>query len=171
MAAGTQLASSDQFGATNTFDGGEMGLIAQWQDNPCWSWEGLAKVALGQTNSVVNINGQTTTTSAAGAVSTSPGGLFTQGTNIGTYTQHSFSTLSEFGLTARRHFACRLSATFGYSFFLWSQVARAGEQIDRQVNPTQIPPGTLTGPANPAFLNKGSDYWAQGLRFGLEYQF
>ena len=117
-AAGTQLTSFDQFGATNSFYGGELGLIAQWQNNPCWSWEGVAKTALGQTNSFVNINGQTTTTSAAGAVSTTTGGLLTQGTNIGTFQQHRFSTLSEFGLTARRHFACRLSATVGYSFFL-----------------------------------------------------
>jgi hypothetical protein len=39
------------------------------------------------------------------------------------------------------------------------------------VNPTQFPPGTLTGPAQPSFTQRTSDFWAQGLNLGLEYQF
>ena len=63
-----------------------------------------------------------------------------------------------------------LELTMGYSFIYWSDVARAGDQIDFAINPTQIT-GTLTGPARPEFLFDTTGFMAQGLHFGLEYNF
>jgi hypothetical protein len=63
----------------------------------------------------------------------------------------------------------------GYSFLWVSTVARAGDQIDPVVNVTQVriktPPGPLVGPARPAFNFNGTDFWAQGLTFGLELKY
>jgi hypothetical protein len=39
------------------------------------------------------------------------------------------------------------------------------------VNATQIPPGTLVGPARPTYLNKQTDFWAQGISFGVEVHY
>ena len=49
-------------------------------------------------------------------------------------------------------------------------VARAGEQIDFVVNSNQVAPPIPGGPARPAFNFNGSDFWAQGLNFGLEFK-
>jgi hypothetical protein len=64
--------------------------------------------------------------------------------------------------------------TFGYQFLYWSRVARPGEQIDRVINPTQIPVfggNQLLGPARPEPLFTTTDFWAQGLNLGLEVRF
>ena len=62
-----------------------------------------------------------------------------------------------------------LRLNVGYTFLAWSNVVRPGDQIDRVANISQIPPpvgpGTLMGPANPAFNFKDSFFWAQGINF------
>jgi hypothetical protein len=50
-------------------------------------------------------------------------------------------------------------------------VARPGDQIDVALNPLQLTPGPFIGPERPAFEFRDSDFWAQGLNFGLEYTF
>lgn len=68
--------------------------------------------------------------------------------------------------------APRVAVTAGYTFMYWTGVARPGEQIDTVVNPSQIPPGTLNGPARPAFNGVNtSDIWIQGISTGLEFRF
>jgi hypothetical protein len=59
----------------------------------------------------------------------------------------------------------------GYSFIYWSRVARAVDQIDRDVNITQQPPGPFVGAPRPEFILRTTDFWAQGLNFGLEWKF
>ena len=131
----------------------------------------LGKVALGNTQSRVAVSGQTTTTSPTGDVTTNDGGLLTQQTNIGTVSGDEFSTLAEFGITLRRQFQCGFGISIGYSLLHWSEVAMAGDQIDRNVNPTQIPPGSLDGPAVPALPFARGDFTAHGITAGLEYSF
>ena len=91
-----------------------------------------------------------TENAARDGVTVTDSGLLVQSTNRGIFERDTFSTLSEAGLALRRQFACGLAARFGYSFIHWSDVLRAGEQIDLMINPTQIPPGTLEGEARPA---------------------
>jgi hypothetical protein len=68
-----------------------------------------------------------------------------------------------------------LRAFVGYSFLYWTHVARPGDQIDRAVNPTQLPLSTtapqLTGPARPAPVLRDTDFWAQGISFGVEFRY
>jgi hypothetical protein len=66
----------------------------------------------------------------------------------------------------------RLTASLGYTFLYWSNVARAGDQVDTTVNPTLIPPVVApTGPARPAVTFQQSGLWAQGIQLGLELIF
>jgi hypothetical protein len=168
---GTTFDLVDRFDSRNTFHGGEVGLVLLYRADPCWSWEAVAKVAIGTSNYRAGISGQTVAEDNLGDIVTSERGLLTQGTNVGTYRWDDFATVSEFGITLRRDLSRGLSATVGYSLLYWSNVARAGEQVDSMVNPTQIPPGTLVGEARPAFPFRTTDFWAQGLRFGIEYHF
>ena len=167
---GTKFQILDQFDTVNEFNGGELGIV--FQQHCCrWSADLSMKIALGDTCSRVAINGSTTTTLPGGQPVTSAGGILALPTNIGNYTQHSLSVMPEFGVTLGYDLTCRLRATFGYTFLYWSKVVRPGDQIDTEINASQFPPGTLAGAPHPAFAFQPTDFWAQGLNFGLNYQF
>jgi hypothetical protein len=52
----------------------------------------------------------------------------------------------------------------------WSRVARPGEQIDTDVNLSQLAPSGLVGLPRPSFPDAITDYWAQGLTAGIAYR-
>lgn len=161
----------DQFDTRSSFHGAEFGLVMQRRVRPCWSGEFVAKIAIGESNYRTRVSGQTITEDNLGGVATTGVGLLAQGTNIGTVRWDDLAMMSELGISLRRQLRCGLTASVGYSLLYWSDVARAGDQIDTTVNPTQIPPGTLMGEPRPAVPFRTTDFWAQGLRLGLEYNF
>jgi hypothetical protein len=166
---GTSFQLDDRFESRNQFNGGQIGVRIVGQTAPLWTTEFSGKFGLGNTSSRVDISGQTVVTPTSGGPSTQPTGLLVQGSNSGVFESDEFSTLSEFGLTLRRQIDCGWTFNFGYQFLLWTDVMRAGEQVDSTINVSQIPPGTLSGEARPAFRGETTDFWAQGLSFGLEY--
>jgi hypothetical protein len=171
---GTTVAIVDQFHTTNIFNGAEVGIMLQRTPcSPCspWSFEILAKIALGNNCARSNIAGQTTTTTAANATTTTNSGLLALGTNRGVFDENKFSSIGELGLNVRRKLKCGFTATLGYRFMYWTDVARAGSQIDTTINTSQIPPSTITGPARPSPSMHFTDFWAQGLTAGLECAF
>jgi hypothetical protein len=168
---GTVLALNDLFRTTNQFNGAELGVAGSWR-HCAWSLQSVLKVALGNTHSRIVIDGSTTTTLPdGGGTTTAPGGLLALPTNIGTFQKDSFAMIPELGVTVGRDLTCRLRATVGYSLIYWSKVIRAGEQIDLNVNPTQFPPDELIGAPQPQFRAVTTDFWAQGLNFGLDFRF
>jgi len=181
LAEGTVVQASDVFGASNEFHGLELGIAAQTQY--CrWSLEGLAKVALGGSRSRVAIDGATTITVPGETPVKTLGDLLAQPTNIGHYSQSNFSAIPELGLTLGCNLTGRMRATFGYSLLYWSRVARPADQIDVgkvagasnvnvNVNPSQFSGGPLTGVPSPQHRFITTDYWAQGLTFGLDCRF
>ncbi len=161
----------DQFTVENTFDGGQIGVHYVTQlNNPCWTFDFLGKASLGNTRSRVRIEGERTTTIGTD-VSTVEGGLLALSSNIGSSAESEFSAVFEIGMNLRRSFQNGLHLKFGYTFIHWGDVARAVDQIDTTINPTQIPPDTLAGPARPRLDFQRGSFWAQGLNLGLEYQF
>jgi len=167
---GTTIDLYDLFETKNAFHGAAMGLTFQ----ECvgrWSLELLMKVALGSTHSEVWIDGSTTTDTPQDDPNTDDGGLLALPSNMGPYEQNSFSMVPELGVTLGYDLTCRLRATFGYTFIYWSHVARPGDQIDLDVNPSQLSGDPLEGLPRPEFSWVNTDYWAQGLNFGLDYRF
>ena len=126
---------------------------------------------MGNTRSRVNINGSTTVTSPDQSPVTSNGGLLALPTNEGITEQNHFSVIPELGITLGYDLTCRLKATFGYSFVYWSSVMRPGDQIDTNVNASQLPPGTLSGVPAPERKAVLTDFWRQGFNVGLDYRF
>lgn len=171
---GTTVQEYDHFATSNHFHGGELGLVAQWR---CcrWSWEASGKLALGNNRTEVAIDGSTTVTvpipGAPPDVAVTPAGLLAQSTNSGLHTKDVFAVVPELGVTVGYQLSARLRATFGYTFLYWSQVARPGDQIDLDVNPSQLTSNGLVGAPRPQFQWIGSDMWAQGMNFGLDYRF
>jgi hypothetical protein len=174
-AAGTSLATGDDFGTHNLFLGGQLGMEAEAHAGR-WSLDGWAKAALGNNWETANISGGTLVTSAGGAATLLPGGLFALPTNIGHYTHDQLAFVPEAGIHVGYQLAHHLRAFAGYDFLYLNNGVRPGDQMDRGVNPTQVvtPAGVipgLTGPARPAFTFNQSDVWAQGVTLGLEFRY
>jgi hypothetical protein len=158
----------DQFETQNEFSGVDLGSSFSWCKG-CWSIDLLSKVALGNTHSRVGIDGSTAITEG-GQTGTFQGGLLAQRTNIGQRSYDDFAVVPELGLTLGYQINPCWRATLGYTFIYWSRVARAGNQIDRSVNPGLIPPEDVAVTTNlrPQFGVNYTDFWAQGMTVGLE---
>jgi hypothetical protein len=166
----TVMQVNDRFAAANEFNGAELGFVAKTQ--ACrWSLELLGKLALGSSRSRVSIDGSTVVTEPGQSPLTSPGGLLALPTNIGNYQRSNLAVIPELGFNVGYDLTCHLKLTAGYSFLYWSQLARAADQIDTNVNTSQAQGGTLSGAPAPQFRFITNDYWAQGLNFGLDYRF
>lgn len=171
-AVGDTIQKSDLFDARNEFNGFELGFISN--SRYCrWSLDVLAKLAVGNTRSQVDVGGTTEVTDAQGNTVVRNGGLLALPTNSGTVERNGFSAIPELGVTVGYDLTCQLKATVGYTFVYWSNVMRPGDQIDTNVNGLQVPPttSTLTGSPSPATKSVMTDFWAQGLNIGLDYRF
>ncbi|BBO34407.1 BBP7 family outer membrane beta-barrel protein [Lacipirellula parvula] len=167
---GTSINLYDAFDSSNAFHGALLGLAAHEQLSDNWTGDVYGKGSIGGVASRTNITGETATT-LNNVTTTNAGGLLTQTTNLGVHREGYVSSAWEFGLRARRKLTSNMSFTIGYTWFLLSHVERAGEQIDLAVNVSQIPPGSLSGLARPAFPGEKSSFWTQGISVGLESRF
>ena len=93
-------------------------------------------------------------------------------TNIGHYTQDNFAVVPELDLKLGFQFTRHTRLVVGYDVLYWSNVARAGEQIDRTVNSTLLPnSGVLPRRAiwpGPQFTFQETGFWAQGINVGVD---
>ncbi len=169
--AGSTFDLFDQFDTRNEFHGGQIGLRWTRECHPCWSFDLSTLIALGNTRGEALIDGRTIVRTVDGDATVNEGGLLAQSTNIGAYRRDKFSGIAELRFVGRRRFTRCLSATFGYTLLYWSDVLRAGEQIDTSINVTQIPPGDLDGDPDPLFRARRTGFWAQGFNLGLEYRY
>ncbi len=155
---------NDSFKVHNNFNGGQIGFESEWRRNR-WSLDLKTKIAIGDVNERVDIFGSTVTNGL-----TSAHGLLAQPSNIGSYERNRFAWSPDIGANIGYQVTDHLRAFVGYDFLYLSDVVRAGDQVDLRVNPNQLR-GVAAGPALPAFNFHGSDYWAQGVSFGLEFKY
>jgi hypothetical protein len=157
---------TDSFRAENQFHGGEIGLAANLRRGR-WTLDLVSKAALGNSHEVVKIAGSTTITSPTGGSSTAETGLLVQDTNVGTHTRNEFAVIPQFSAELGYQVTCHFRAYVGYDFVYWTNVLRAGDQIDLRVDL----PGTTEVSRFPEFAFHGSDFWAHGLRIGGEFRY
>jgi hypothetical protein len=171
---GDKIATGDFFTTQNCFYGGQIGARARY-DLGRFFVDVVGKVALGDMNEVLRIHGGTAVTTAAGATNTFTSGFLALSTNSGEFSKNVFAVVPEFTVAGGYAITDHFRILLGYTFLYVSNVARPGSQIDLGLNPTQIPlsltAGTLAGPARPAGGVKETQFWAQGLNFGFEFQF
>ncbi|MFO7905055.1 MAG: BBP7 family outer membrane beta-barrel protein [Planctomycetota bacterium] len=160
---------ADQFDTRNRFHGIDVGAVwySGWRN---WTAEFLLKTAVGNVNQKVGIEGRTMVIEPGVAPESHEGGLLALSSNIGTYSQDQFTMIPELGAKLGFQVLPRWQATVGYTFIYWGSVARAGDQIDRDINPDQVPPPIvpMEGAARPVFAFQETDYWIHGLSVGLE---
>ena len=185
----TKTERFDLFKSTNDFHGGDLGLVGRWTRGR-WSLELLGKAALGTTSirsvikggtSIATTTTETTITEEGSETTTGTqtraysGGLLALPSNIDYYSDSEFTVMSELGLSLRYELACDLWFSVGYNRLHWNRVGWAADQIHLAIDPDQIPPETWEAPEpcpeSPRFLNRTTDFWAQGLNLRLEHQF
>jgi hypothetical protein len=163
---------NDNFSVRNNFYGGQSGLVGEFRHGP-WSLDWFLKVALGNNQQELNINGAQTVTVGGVPVAAASAGLLAQGTNSGSFSRNEFSVIPEVGLNLGWQATPHIRLYAGYNFLYWTNVLRAADQIDPvlNVNSTVGPPilqRQPPNPARPAVLFNNTDFWAQGVNFGLQ---
>lgn len=167
---GTQINLNDSFITQNNFYGGEIGLIYQRYYSR-WMMEGTARVALGDMNSIVRINGSTVVSFPGQPTAFNEGGLYALSSNIGNYNQNNFVAIPQFSLRLGYRVTERFTLMAGYTLMYFSQIGRAADQIDTTVNPNLLPPPVDSGPDRPAYHFRPSDLVLQGITLGAELSF
>jgi hypothetical protein len=166
---GTQTLTADKFDTFNQFFGGQVGLL--WELRGArWSLDLRTKVALGDSYQSVNIQGNTFV-SGPGGTGLFPGGLFALPSNIGRAHENQFAVVPELGINFGYQLTEGWRCYVGYTFIYWSSVFRPGDQIDRVIDTTQLPPVPFAGQTRPTVPLKNRDFWTQGMNFGLEYRY
>jgi hypothetical protein len=177
--AGSTIFVKDRFVCQNQFYGGQLGAEARWQRDR-WTVDGRVKVALGVTQHQLQVEGFQVVSHPGGAREGFVGGLLALPSNIGNFERDVFSVVPEVSVSVGYYLTDRLRAMLGYNFLYWSHVVRPGDQIDRALDIKQIPnflggldPALIpnVSPPRPAVLFKSTDFWAQGITFGLEYRY
>ena len=171
---GSTITIADQFDTHNYFYGGQVGAQAEF----CWGRvfvDARGTVALGVTHEVVDIQGATAVTSPTGTTVVTPAGFFASGSNRGHFARDAFAVVPEAEVNLGYQFTSHLRGFVGYSFLYCSSIVRPGDQIDVGLSGTQIPTDTrynpAAGPARPAVLLRATDFWAQGINFGMEFRY
>lgn len=161
----------DQIDGHNIFYGGQIGIRSDWKRGPVFV-ETIGKVAFGQTNEVVKINGVQVVT-IDGVATSGPTGFYGQQSISGRFTQSVFAVMPE--LTIRTGCQYKSSRWFvGYNFLYLSRLARPGDQIDERLFPPSRTFGlneSLVPTIYPQLHFTQSDFWAQGITIGAEMRY
>lgn len=170
--AGDAISAFDQFDTRNQFYGGQLGVRAEVRQNRLFA-NLMGKLAIGDTHETVDVNGATTITAPGGPAVVRSGGLLALPSNIGRFSRDVFSVVPEGSLNVGYQVTNNLRVYVGYTFLYWSDVVRPGDAIDLRVNSTRVPTSLTppSGPVAPLFAAPGSDFWAQGIDFGVELRF
>jgi hypothetical protein len=182
---GSRIVVFDRFGTRNQFIGGQVGAVVELTRGP-WALELRGKVALGDTHQIIDVIGGQIVTQPAGVMGGAnpvlffPGGLLALPSNIGRFTTDRLSVVPELTVNVGYNFTDRLRVFAGYNFLYWSNVVRPADQIDLVLDPAQIPnfpnpftgqPFPSSGGRRPLVPFRQTDYWAQGLTFGIELRY
>jgi hypothetical protein len=171
---GDRFRVTDAFATKNQFWGGQVGVEGRYLFGR-WTVDGRMKVALGWTSQEVTVSGEQSLL-RNGTLTNFTGGLLALPSNIGTYHKANFTVVPEVGMSVGYYATDWMRVSVGYNFLYWSSVVRPGQQVDRVVNPFLIPNFDTTGLVNngvvrPVMPFKTTDYWAQGITFGVEFNF
>jgi hypothetical protein len=173
--AGDTFLVHDFFGTRNQFFGGQVGVIGEY-DWGRFSVTGWGKVALGDTHQNILIDGNQVITAPNGTTQQFTGGLLALTSNIGHFRQDRFSVIPELNLNVGYQVTDHVRLFVGYDVLYWNNVVRPGGQIDRNLDITLIPnfPVPGVGPAGqnqPSAPRPATDFWAQGVTFGVEFRY
>lgn len=170
----------DRFQTRNEYWGGQLGARGEYRSGRIFA-NASGKLAFGSMHEVLSIDGVTRLSNAPSVPATAnnavgaQGGLLALASNIGKTARDNFALVPEVNFNIGYNLNSTFSVFCGYTFLYVSEIARPGDQINRTVNPTTVPSsqafGVPVGPAAPTLRFDGSEFWAQGLNFGLAVRY
>jgi len=168
---GTQLQADDLWETSTNFHGLALGL--NWEVcSGSWTFNARPRVTFGQGEQIVDRGGYTTFIAPGTDNVNIPGGLYNLDSNLGRRTKKAWTAVPELDLQIGHNFCDCVRVFGGYSCLYFSQVARAGDQIDPLINMDLIPPVLpTTGPAVPSNFIQRSGMFVQGVSLGLELRY
>jgi hypothetical protein len=171
---GQTVVVSDGFNTRNQFYGAQIGGKLNYQTGK-WNIDVLGKIALGDTVQSLAIGGNTTLNIPGQSPVSTSAGMLAGPSNSGFQQHNAFSVVPEIGINVGYDVTGWMRLKAGYSFMYWSNVVRPGDQVDHNVDPRQVPSlqsftSGFVG-AHPAPLFNRSDFWAQGITFGVEFRY
>jgi hypothetical protein len=153
----------------NEFNGAEIGLSTELRHGR-WSLNILTKMAFGMNHQMTDISGTTVFTNSGGQIVYSEG-VFAGSTNSGSYRRDQFVVIPQLGLELGYQVTTHTRAFLGYNLLYWGSVMQAGNQVDLNLDPRNLPGSIETGMQFPQFLDRSSAFWAQGINLGAEIRF
>lgn len=166
---GTGFSVNDDFEARNRFHGVNFRLdIAKQVDR--WNLTFQPSLAFGSMERDLTISGRTRTQIPGLAPTFVDGGLLAQPTNIGNESSSVFTVVPEFRFMLGRELRRGIRFDVGYTFLLLPETLRAAEQIDPNVNSSQIGGGALSGVAVPTLTRNAASISNQSLTFSVAFQ-
>lgn len=157
---GTVVTYQDNFTAINEFHGGQLGLMAEFQDGP-FSWRALGKLSLGGMKQEGTISG---TTSYDGTVFDNQG-IYARDSNSGTFSRDQFAYIPEVSVDMIYAYNCNLDLKLGANFIYFSDVITGATMINPNINPN------AGAPNDPQFNFVEQDFWVLGMTLGMEYHY
>lgn len=170
LLSGASLTHNDVFMTNDSFVGFNLGLRGRFRLRR-WTFEATASTAIGGSYAIMYIGAQDGMALAYPRVQTVPGaGLFAQPTNIGRSYHRAFSVVPAGQLRVGYDLTSRVRLVLGYEAFYWTRMLRAPNQVDRQINASQIV-GPLIGPGRPAPVGSFTNFLAQGFTAGVQFNY
>lgn len=170
---GTTFDISDTFEGRNQFHGGEIGLSAATSDGP-WQFSVLGKMSVGNMRQTILIDGNTVVTAPGNPPDVRNEGLYALGTNQGRYSRDRIGYIPELNAKIGYQVHPNVTLSVGYTFMYINNVVLGGDQVDSNLNLSQTNGGVPVGfdTTRPRFLGfRETDYWVQGINFGVEGKF
>ncbi len=159
--AGDDVLAQDQIATENHFNGGQVGVRAEWACSSCYL-RLTGEVGLGADSQELQASGFTNLVTGLGSGGTpgalvAPGGAYVGPASPLRIDRDRTSVMGEVGIEAGVRLTTCVRLFVSYSLLVWGGVARPGDQL-----------GGLGG-ASPALQT--SSFWAQGVGAGLEWRF
>lgn len=164
---GTTLSLVDSIDTQNEFHGGQLGVLNDWHYG-CFTMFGSFKLGLGNMRQRAVLTGQTVINDSTTSI-TDPQGLLTRNTNIGTHERNVITVIPQVSLRGTYAVSPRVDVTIGYSLIFFPHVLQPTEQLDPDLAVNLATPAS--GEPRPQFTFQSGDYWAQGMTFGLRWNY
>jgi hypothetical protein len=167
------LTIADRFRTRNQFLGSVLGFRGEYRFGPAFV-NLTARGGIGTNRQSVDIDGYSEV--AVPGVPRIPGGLLAlQGANLGRRATNRFAVVTEVGAQFGVQVTRSARVLVGYDFLYLNTVARPGDQIDPIINTRLVPTSTtfrsLTGLTSPIRTRAQDDWYAHGVRLGMELQY
>lgn len=173
---GDSLSVIDDFRTQNQIYGGTVGIRAA-KSLGALTFGVQAKLTLGNNHQTFDIRGLSTITPAAGIAQSSPIGLLAVPSNSGKHESDEFVLMPEVNVRLQYDLTDCCYVYVGYDLLYINKVVRPEDGMSPFVSFTQsplafpFPPPTIGNQPPPPDFTRTSDFWGQGVNFGIGFRF